>query len=163
MPGKIDSNCLTIFEWTPIDIQDLLLLSAVLVALFGGRLWKYWDDKAKRKQIKKALKQFLESLKRDLVRIADERNENTLNPKQKIVFEQTSIAEVGHYFELMCELVFPNLVLLALPKADNSAVIELLDHYKKNIDTASSKGHLTRATVTGLLEMIDSAISELSV
>uniref|UniRef100_UPI002587FCF2 hypothetical protein n=1 Tax=Alcanivorax sp. TaxID=1872427 RepID=UPI002587FCF2 len=103
------------FEWEPITPGNVILFLAVLVALFGPRIWKAVDDSRNRKSLKAAITQLLESLKTDLVRIRDERNDG-LEEASKVQFSETSIGEISHYFYIFEDMVMPNLVLLKVPK-----------------------------------------------
>ena len=146
-----------------MDLRDWLLLSAILVALFGGRIWKFVDARRKRSVVRQVLTQLLENLKHDLLVIRDERNkssEDQPSAKGLIEFSQTSQAEVSHYFDLFKDLVVPNLEELHLPK--QSKVIELFDHYRKNIEAINRKRTLTLGTVNELIRRVDEAVGELS-
>jgi hypothetical protein len=147
------------FVWKPLKPSDVFVLLAVLVALFGERIWRCVDGNRRRTQIRLVIVHFLKNLQSDLLRIRDERND-TQNPEEHIEFSHTSLSEVSHYYHLFQDLILPNLEFLSL--SINSKTIDLFDHYRKNIETAKSKGHLTRATVDKLLERIDEAINELS-
>ena len=147
-------------SWNPtIGPSDIILLFAALVALFGERMWGRLDTRTRRRQLREVLVHSLENLKSDLNRIRNDRNQPAAE-NSHIEFDETSISEVSHYFDLFQNLVLPNLEAIRLPRG--SRTIEFFDHYKKNVETANSKGYLTCATVDRLLERIDEAIDELS-
>lgn len=134
------------------------------MALFGGRIWKFVDARRKRSVVRQVLTQLLANLKHDLIVIRDERNksssEDQRSTKEQIEFSQTSQAEVSHYFDLLKDLVVPNLEELQLPK--QSKVVELFDHYRKNIEAINRKKTLTLGTLNELIRRIDEAVGELS-
>jgi hypothetical protein len=155
-------------KWEPLTIQDILILIAILVALFGERLWKTVDKKNKRKKIKQILLIPLKRLKHDIERIRDERNPTNSNrsEKTKIRFNQTSFDEVKNHSYLLTDIIISNVDYLDLPK--DSKTIEFFTHYNKNIETLKSRieksgeGYLTLGTVNILLETLDLSIQELS-
>lgn len=147
------------FEWEPITTGNVILIFAVLVALFGPRIWKVVDDRRNRESLKAAINQLLESLKTDLIRIRDERN-GDLEEGAKVQFSETSIGEISHYFYVFEDMVMPNLVLLKISK--KSSVVGLFDSYRKNIEVCRSKGHLAINTVNILISKIEDSIGELS-
>jgi hypothetical protein len=114
--------------------------------------------------VRQVLTQLLANLKHDLIVIRDERNksssEDQRSTKEQIEFSQTSQAEVSHYFDLLKDLVVPNLEELQLPK--QSKVVELFDHYRKNIEAINRKKTLTLGTLNELIRRIDEAVGELS-
>jgi len=151
------------FQWKALTPSDVILFLAVVVALYGPRIWKCVDDRRNTSVLSAAVIQLLVNLKQDLVRIRDERNGKdgvAREDSEQIKFSATSIGEVSHYFYVFEDLVMPNLVALRLPRS--SSTVELFDHYRKNIEVCKSKGHLSYATVTRLISRIDAAIDELS-
>ena len=160
-PGKLS----IIFKWAPLTPSDVLLLLAVLVALFGERLWRMVDNSCKRAQLKLAVVQLLKNLRKNVIRIRDKRNQSEtgdVDQNKKVLFSSTSAGEISHYFPLMESLVLSNLDILKLPS--ESKTIDLLDHYRMNIEVLErrTEKHLTLGTVNKLIERVDSAISELS-
>jgi len=160
-PSKLGA----IFQWAPLTPSEVLLLLAVLVALFGERLWRMIDNCRQRAQLKVAIVQLLRNLRGNVIRTRDERNQlkgEGDDREQKVAFSSTSIGEISHYFPLMERLVLSNLDILRLPR--ESKTMDLLDHYRMNIEVMErpTEKFLTRGTVDKLIERIDSAISELS-
>ena len=117
-------------ERTIMQISDWLTLSAVLVALFGGRLWRFCDNRRKREEARAIIKNNLQQLKSDLLRIRDERNSDKKKETDIIIFNVTSFSEVNGYYFLFSDLLLPNLVQLELSKYP--ATIQFFIHYKIN-------------------------------
>jgi len=158
-----------IFKWEPLTPQEILIIAAILVALFGERIWKKIEKGNKKKKIKQILLIPLERLKHDLLRIRDERN--PINPNcsdmTQIEFNQTSFDEVKNHSYLFTDIIIPYIDYLDLPK--DSKTIEFFTHYNKNIETLKSRiekaqgeGALTLGTVNKLLERLELSIKELS-
>lgn len=150
---------------TIMQISDWLMLSAVLVALFGGRLWRFCDNLRKKKEARAIIKNNLQQLKSDLLRIRDERNSYKKKETDRIIFNVTSFSEVNGYYFLFSDLLLPNLVQLELSKYP--ATIEFFIHYKINMETIREResqkagtGALTLATVNKLLERLENTIHE---
>ncbi len=158
------------FKWEPITPQELLIIAAIFVALFGERIWRWLDKKNKRGKITQILLIPLERLKHDILRIRDERNPgNADRPKKtKIIFSQTSFDEVNNHFFLFTDVIIPYSDYLDLPK--ESKTIEFFTHYNKNIGTLKTRinishngtGTLTFKTVNDLLERLELSIKELT-
>jgi hypothetical protein len=152
-------------ERTIMQISDWLTLSAVLVALFGGRLWRFCDNRRKKKEARAIIKNNLQQLKSDLLRIRDRRNSDKMKKTDMIIFNVTSFSEVNGYYFLFSDLLLPNLVQLELSKYPET--IEFFIHYKINMETIreresqqSGTGALTLATVNKLLERLENTIHE---
>jgi len=149
-----------------MKISDWLTFFAILVALFGERVWHCVDNHRKRKEAKVIIKSNLEQLKRDLLRIRDERNRGKINNTDRIIFDGTSFSEVNGYYFLFSDLLLPNLDKFELSKYP--ATIEFFNHYKINMETIRKRqldnrtgiGFLTLATVNRLLERLENAIKE---
>ena len=147
------------------NILNWLTLVAILVALFGERIWKYFDKKAKIKQSKIIIKKNLEQLKSDLFQIRDKRNPTAKKDTDGVLFGVTSFSEINGYYFLFSDLLLPNLVELELSKYP--ATIEFFNHYKINIETIKRRaedvpdgGILTLATVNKLIQRLEAAIQE---
>ena len=156
-----------IFNWEPITIQDILIFFAILVALFGERIWKKKEKKRKKKNIKRSLFIPLDRLNHDILRIRDERNpiNSDRSDTTQIIFNQTSFDEVKNHFYLFTDIIIPYIDYLDLPK--DSKTIDFFTHYNKNIGTLKSriesgKGYLTLGTVNELLKRLELSIKELS-
>jgi hypothetical protein len=148
-----------------VHISDWLTLSAVVVALFGERLWRLRDNRRKKKGAHAIIKNNLQQLKSDVLRIRDERNRDKNKETDMIIFSATSFSEVNGYYFLFSDLLLPNLVELELSKYP--ATIEFFIHYKINMETIRKreseqrdKGGLTLATVNKLLERLENTIRE---
>ncbi len=139
------------------------MLVAILVALFGERIWRFYDNRSKKKEARAIIKHNLEQLKSDLLRIRDERNSDKKKETDMIVFNSTSFSEVNGYYFLFSDLLLPNLVQFELSKYP--ATIEFFNHYKINMETIRKReqdttGTLTLATVNKLFERLENAIKE---
>ena len=141
------------------------MLSVVLVALFGGRLWRFCDNRRKKKEARAIIKNNLQQLKSDLLRIRDKRNSDKKKKTDMIIFNVTSFSEVNGYYFLFSDLLLPNLVQLELSKYPGT--IEFFIHYKINMETIREResqqvgtGALTLATVNKLLERLENTIHE---
>lgn len=145
---------------------------AVLVALFGERLWKHIDKIANRERAKATAKAIikpnLEQLRSDLIRIRDQRNVGNKNDEASwIIFDSTSFSEVNGYYFLFSDVMLPNMELLEMSRFSNA--IEFFNHYKINMETIrqrleepyAQKG-LTLGTVNKLMERLEKTIKELS-
>lgn len=156
------SSCISkFFEWSPLGPDDILVLAALLVALFGERVWRFRDARRRAEQLRTVIVQMLKNLKQDLERTRGNVTSDETDDQRAIVsFSPTQLAEISHYFYLLQDVIIPNLDILNLP--GGSKTIDLFDHYKKNLEAAKEKKHLTRATVNKLLGRIDQAIDELS-
>ena len=148
-----------------MKIGNWLTLIAILVALFGERIWRYFDTKKKKVEARVIIKHNLEHLKYDLLRIRDERNADKKNDTDSIIFNSTSFSEVNGYYFLFSDLLLPNIEQLELSKYP--ATIEFFNHYKINIETIRKReedrvgtGALTRATVNKLISRLENAIGE---
>jgi hypothetical protein len=146
-------------------IGQWLTLIAILVALFGERMWRYFDTKKKKTEVRLIIKQSLELLKFNLLRIRDERNSGKNNDTDKIIFDRTSFSEVNGYYFLFLNLLLPNMEQLELSKYP--ATIEFFNHYKINIETIRSRSEnndgiaaLRLATVNRLISRLENAIGE---
>ena len=113
------STFTSFFVWKPLDPSDVLVFMAVLVALFGERIWRLVDGKRRKTQIRRVLVHLLHNLRSDLLRIRDERND-TQDTKGHICFSPTSLSEVSHYYHLLQDLILPNLELLSLPRGSKT-------------------------------------------
>jgi len=150
---------------TPIQLTDWITLSAVLVALFGHRIWDIYDNYNKKKEIKAIITSSLTQLKSDLIRIRDERN-TPENDGSRIKFDSTSFSEVNGYYFLYSELLLPNFVQIEL--SNYMHTLDFFNHYKINMETIRARaeektcgdGHLTLATVNKLLKRLDNAMCE---
>ena len=148
-----------------MKIGNWLTLIAILVALFGERIWRYFDTKKKKVEARVIIKHNPEHLKYDLLRIRDERNADKKNDTDSIIFNSTSFSEVNGYYFLFSDLLLPNIEQLELSKYP--ATIEFFNHYKINIETIRKReedrvgtGALTRATVNKLISRLENAIGE---
>jgi hypothetical protein len=149
------------------NVQNWLTLIAVLVALFGERIWRSIDNRSKKKEANAIIKHNLEQLMSDLARIRDERNAGKTNGTDAIIFNSTSFSEVNGYYFLFSDLLLPNLDQFELSKYP--ATIEFFNHYKINIETIRKRdedrvgtGSLTLATVNKLIQHLKNAIKEFS-
>ena len=150
-----------------MKISNWLTLVAILVALFGERIWRYFDTKKKKAEARVIIKQNLEQLKSDLLRIRDVRNAGKKNDTDNIIFNSTSFSEVNGYSFLFSDLLLPNMEQLELSKYP--ATIEFFNHYKINIETIRKReedsvgtGVLTLGTVNNLISRLENAIGEFS-
>lgn len=148
-----------------MKVGNWLTLIAILVALFGERIWRYFDTKKKKTEARVIIKQNLEQLKSDLLRIRDVRNADKKNDTDSIIFNSTSFSEVNGYYFLFSDLLLPNIEQLELSKYP--ATIEFFNHYKINIETIRKRdedrvgtGALTLATVNKLISRLENAIGE---
>ena len=148
-----------------MQISDWLTLLAILAALFGERVWRFVDNRKKKNEARVIIKNNLEQLKADLLRIRDERNSGKTNATDTIIFNSTSFSEVNGYYFLFSDLLLPNLSQFELSKYP--ATIEFFNHYKINMETIRKResdrvgtGALTSATVNKLLERLENAIKE---
>lgn len=148
-----------------MGIGQWLTLIAILVALFGERMWRYFDTKKKKAEVRLIIKQNLEQLKSDLLRIRDVRNADKKSDTDSIIFNSTSFSEVNGYYFLFSDLLLPNLEQLELSKYP--ATVEFFNHYKINIETIRKReedrvgtGALTLATVNKLISRLENAIGE---
>ena len=157
-------------ELKPLTPQDLLIIAAILVALFGERIWRWRDKANKRVKITQILLIPLERLKHDLLRIRDERNSGDADRPDtaKIIFNQTSFDEGNNHFFLFTGVIIPYCEILDLPK--ESKTIEFFTHYNKNIGALKSRinisnndtGTLAFKTVNDLIERLELSIKELT-
>ncbi len=148
-----------------MGISEWLTLIAILVALFGERIWRYFDANTKKIEVRLIIKQNLEQLKADLLRIRDERNAEKKKDTDNIIFNSTSFSEVNGYYFLFSDLLLPNIEQLELSKYP--ATIEFFNHYKINMETVRKReedhagtGVLTLATVNKLISRLENAIDE---
>ncbi len=148
-----------------MEIRDWLFLCIVLVALFGERLWRCYDNWNRKKEIHAILKKHFEQLKKDLLRTKNVRNEGKTNDKDRIVFNDTAISEAEGYYFLFSDLLLRELDHLKL--SEYPATIDFFIHYKMNMETIRKRasdrggtGYLTLATVKKLLERLENAIKE---
>ena len=148
-----------------MGIGQWLTLIAILVALFGERIWRYFDTKKKKTEVRLIIKQNLEQLKSDLLRIRDVRNADKKSDTDSIIFNSTSFSEVNGYYFLFSDLLLPNIEQLELSKYP--ATIDFFNHYKINIETIRKRdedrvgtGTLTLATVNKLISRLENAIGE---
>jgi len=158
---------MSILKWEALRPQELLIIAAILVALFGERIWKRIDKENKKKKIKKILLIPLERLQHDIIRIRDERNQTGSNSSvdRQIIFNQTSFDEIKNHSYLFTDIIIPYIDYLDLPK--ESKTIDFFTHYNKNIATLKSRiengeGYLTLGTVNNLLERLALSIQELN-
>ena len=162
--NTLDVAIACLFKWEALSPQDILVMIAILVALFGERLWKLWDGHKKQRMLKMVTSQCLANFKSDLIRIRDNRNDSLnskqTSDKQHVDFSHTSKSEIGHYYDLFIDLIVPNIVTLRLPK--NSKTIEFFDNYKKNLEKIKAEEYLELGTVNRLLDRVDEALNELS-
>jgi len=139
-----------------MQINGWLTLFAILVALFGERIWRFIDNRKKKNEVRAIIKNNLEQLKADLLWIRDARNRGKTNATDTIIFNSTSFSEVNGYSFLFSDLLLPNLDQFELSKYP--ATIEFFNHYKINMETIRKResdrvgtGLLTLATVNKLL------------
>ena len=160
---------MSIFEWKSLTPQEIIMLAAILVALFGEKVWKKIEKGNKKKNIKNILIVPLDQLRKDLLRIRNVRNtwegEGKRPSNTQISFSQTSFDEVKNYFYLFTDIVIPYIDYLDFPK--DPKTIEFFTHYKCNIETLKSRiekngGWLTLGTVDNLLTRLNMAVKELS-
>jgi len=149
------------------SVQNWLTFVAILVALFGERIWRFLDSRSKKKEAVAIIKHNLEQLRSDLVRIRDERNAGRTNATDAIIFNSTSFSEINGYYFLFSDLLLPNLDQFELSKYPST--IEFFNHYRINIETIRKReedrmgtGALTLATVNKLIERLENAIKEFS-
>jgi len=147
-----------------MKIGDWLILVAILVAIFGERIWRYFDTKKNKTAARTIIKQNLEHLKSDLLRIRDVRNVGKQNDADNVIFNSTSFSEVNGYYFLFSDLLLPNMEQLELSKYP--ATIEFFNHYKINMETIRKRedragtGVLTLGTVNNLISRLERAIGE---
>ena len=148
-----------------MKIDNWLTLIVIFVALFGERIWRYFDTQKKKKEARIIIKQNLEQLKFDLLRIRDVRNAGKNNDTDSIIFNSTSFSEVNGYYFLFSDLLLPNMEQLELSKYPTT--IEFFNHYKINMETIRKReedrvgtGALTLATVNRLISKLENAIGE---
>ena len=77
-----------------MQISDWLTLLAILVALFGERIWRFIDNRKKKNEVRAIIKNNLEQLRADLLRIKDERNSGKTNATDTIIFNSTSLQDI---------------------------------------------------------------------
>lgn len=158
-----------IFKWKPLTPNEIILIFALLVAIFGEKAWDIHRKNKKKKSLRKLLRIPLIQFKHDLLRIRDERNpwnqEKERPGRTRIIFNDTSFDEIKNYFYLFTEIVIPHFETLDL--ASDTKIPELFIHYKNNIETIKTRkdageGHLQFNSVNNLLERLDAAIKEIS-
>ena len=150
-----------------VNLGHILTLTAILIAFFGHRIWRSWDNKIKKAHVKVIMRENLKQLKNDFNRIRKERN----NDSPDIKFDPTSFSEISGYYFLFSELLLPNVEQLKLSEYPNT--IEFFIHYKINMETikarqeriiaqgnATKLASLTKNTVDNLLEKLDHSITE---
>lgn len=146
---------LTITEW--------IMTVGILVALFGGQIWKWIANIFKRSRINSTIKQHLVLLLKDLLKHKEDSG--------VIEISETTFSEIGGYYFLFEDLVLKNIDVFDVSKYP--ALIEFFMHYKINMTTINTRftdkadkqeqfSHITKNTYNLLIERLDNAISELS-
>jgi len=148
-------------------VLNWLTFIAIVVALFGERIWRRVDSKNKKREAVLIIRKNLEQLRADLLRIRDERNSSAKSDGDTIIFNSTSFSEVNGYYFLFSDLLLPNMEHFGLSKYP--ATIEFFNHYKINMETVRKReedrtgtGSLTLATVNKLVKRLEGAIQEFS-
>ncbi len=157
-----------IFHWKPLTIQEILLIFTIFVALFGERVWRWFDKKNKQKKIKQILLVPLEQLKQDLLKIRRMNiSGNVSRPNnKKILLNQIDFDKITNSFFLFTDVMIPYCDYLNFPK--ESKTIEFFTHYNQNIETLKSlryrngQGSLPLGTLNDLLERLELCIKELT-
>lgn len=152
-----------------MKITDWLTFLAILVALFGGRIWKWFDRRSKVRQIRTILRSHLTQLLDDLNRIRKDRSNNikVKDKNQKIIFSTTSFSEVNGYYFLFSDLLLNNVDDIELSQYPKTILFFI--HYKINIETIQNRfesnpkdSFLTLGTFEKLIERLENAIEEFS-
>lgn len=150
-----------------MEIVEVLMLAAIVVALFGARSWEWVDCFYTRRETKKILKENLEQLKKDLVRIRDERNSSVKRDNDKIFFGKTCISEISGYSFLFTDLLVPKAREIRLSRYIKT--IKFFNHYRINVTTIESRytessqnSWLTLGSVNILIDYLEGAIREFS-
>ena len=145
-----------------MTITDWIIASAVLVALFGDRIWRWIDKLHKKSQIKTIINQSLHQLKNDL-------NKKRTNVDKQVEISETFFSEISGYYFLFADLILPNMQVLNLNKFPKT--IEFFNHYKINIEEIRNRferikgkkekrSYITMNTFNKLIERLDDAINE---
>lgn len=128
-------------------ILNWLTFMAILVALFGERLWKYCDNRIKKKEIGAIIKQNLEQLQSKLLKIRID----------TIAFGHAPSSEIDGYYFLFSDLLLPNVVQFKLRKYPKT--IDFFIYYKINMETIRKNKEATMAGLTH--EMVDKLLVRL--
>jgi hypothetical protein len=88
-----------------MNAHDFITFLAVLVALFGARIWRFVDNIKKRKETETIIRSNLMQLQSDLMRMIDENKFAAT-----LMFDKASFSEVNGYDFLFTNLLLPNLV-----------------------------------------------------
>lgn len=146
--------------------KDSLTVFALVVALFGPRLWKWIDSGAKKEAIDILLFDNLCLLYNLLRRIRYVDNTGERKPDDNVVFIETHISEITGY-----EYLFKDVMLVqtdVIDLKDYQKVTRFFSHYMINIQTLKSRldkdrSKLKSKTVDRLISYLDEAICELKV
>jgi hypothetical protein len=132
---------------------------AVLVALFGARIWRFFDNVKKRKETKAIILSNLMQLQSDLTRMIDENKFATT-----LMFDKASFSEVNGYDFLFANLLLPNLVEFEL--SCYPGTIKFFNHYRINMEAIKKRletegtGHLSMGSLTSMMKKLEAAIAE---
>ncbi|MBL7197737.1 MAG: hypothetical protein ISS47_06525 [Candidatus Omnitrophica bacterium] len=156
---------ITASDWIQISIS-IATFFAVLVALFGERIWRYFDSASKSKKIKQLCLRHLEQMKADFIRIRDERNPGSRNPDDRVRLNIVSFNEIKGGLFLYENIIVNNLEYLNVVSLKNT--IDFFHHYNiflchiKERRNDAAEGWVTLATYNRLLGLLQKAITELS-
>ena len=142
-----------------MNIHDFITFAAVLVALFGARIWRFVDNGRRKKETRAIILTNLMQLHTDLARMIDE---NKFAPT--LIFDKASFSEVNGYDFIFTNLLLPNLVEFEL--SCYPGTIKFFNHYRINMETIKKRletegtGHLSMGSLTSMMAKLEAAITE---
>jgi hypothetical protein len=142
-----------------MNAHDFITFLAVLVALFGARIWRFVDNIKKRKETETIIRSNLMQLQSDLMRMIDENKFAAT-----LMFDKASFSEVNGYDFLFTNLLLPNLVEFEL--SCYPSTIKFFNHYRINMEAIKKRletegtGHLSMGSLTSMMKKLEAAIAE---
>jgi len=143
-----------------MNIHDFLTLGAILVALFGARIWRFVDNMRRKQETKTIILSNLTQLQSDLTRMIEDNKFATT-----LMFDKASFSEVNGYDFLFTNLLLPNLVEFEL--SCYPSTIKFFNHYRINMEAIKKRletegtGHLSMGSLTSMMKKLEAAITEL--
>jgi hypothetical protein len=142
-----------------MNLHDFITFLAVLVALFGARIWRFVDNIKKRKETQAIIRTNLMQLHADLMRMIDENKFAAT-----LIFDKASFSEVNGYDFLFTNLMLPNMVEFEL--SGYPSTIKFFNHYRINMEAIKKRletegtGHLSMGSLTSMMKKLEAAIAE---
>lgn len=128
---------------------------------------KKTEDSPKEKNAKLVLRNNLNQLKKDILRILEHRdgNKNVTNPKDKIKISITSFSEIKGYYSIYSKLFLSNLDQIDMRKFEMTT--DFFNQYKMNIETMKNRiknnySFITLGTMKKLVERLDKSLKEIA-